>query len=236
MTSGSLPVVSAKQMREVDRIMVENLGITLLQMMENAGRNLADFVQQRHHPTSVVVLAGGGGNGGGGMVAARHLSNRGVNVTAVLSKPADALVGAAATQLGILQAMEVAVSTDFPADYAPADHVVIDSLVGYSLRGAPSGRTAELIAWANGQNSPVISLDVPSGLDSTTGETPGAVVTAEATLTIAAPKTGLRDASSAGEVYLTDISVPTAVWRQLGFDVATLFVDGPLRKWELASK
>ena len=73
-----LPAVTAAQMREVDRAMVEDFHIELVQMMENAGRNLADLAVRHFGPRSTVVLAGSGGNGGGGLVAARHLANRGV--------------------------------------------------------------------------------------------------------------------------------------------------------------
>jgi hypothetical protein len=75
------------QMIEVDRIMIEDLRIELIQMMENAGSNLAELVIELYAPESVAVLAGSGGNGGGGLVAARHLSNRGVDVTASVALP-----------------------------------------------------------------------------------------------------------------------------------------------------
>src|SRR5262249_58370637 len=74
-------------MRAVDRAMVEDLHIELVQMMENAGRNLAELAITRFAPDSVTVLAGPGGNGGGGLVAARHLANRGCQVQGVLSQP-----------------------------------------------------------------------------------------------------------------------------------------------------
>ena len=79
-----VPAVTAAQMREVDRAMTGDFGIELPQMMENAGRNLADLALRRHAPRTAMVLAGPGGNGGGGLVAARHLANRGITVTVVL--------------------------------------------------------------------------------------------------------------------------------------------------------
>ena len=82
----TLPAVTADQMREVDRMMIDEFRIDLTQMMENAGRNLADLAQQLFAPSDAVVLAGPGGNGGGGLVAARHLANRGVAVQVVLGK------------------------------------------------------------------------------------------------------------------------------------------------------
>src|SRR5262249_38451566 len=86
-----LPSVSEAQMRDVDRLMIDDFHISLLQMMENAGRNLAELCVRVFAPASVVVLAGGGGNGGGGLVAARHPFNRGVPLTRGLFHPESAI-------------------------------------------------------------------------------------------------------------------------------------------------
>ena len=91
--------VTEAEMIEVDRVMVDDLGIGLLQMMENAGRNLAQFAVDRYGPSRVVVCTGSGGNGGGGMVAARHLANRGVPVAVTLTRPAREFTGVAQHQL-----------------------------------------------------------------------------------------------------------------------------------------
>ena len=98
-TVGDIPSLTTDQMREVDRIMIEDLGIDLPRMMENAGRNLAWLSRQRFSPTSVTVLAGSGGNGGGGLVAARHLINRGVEVTVVVAGELGEVPAAQATML-----------------------------------------------------------------------------------------------------------------------------------------
>ena len=217
------PAISADQMREVDRAMIEEFHIELMQMMENAGRALAELAVDVFGPRRVVVLAGAGGNGGGGLVAARHLSNRGHEVRVVLDRPADRLGGVPAHQLDILTRMGVPV-TDDPG---PAD-VVVDALIGYSLVGDPTGRAADLIDWANEQSAPVLSLDTPSGLDVTTGVTARPCVTATATLTLALPKTGLLDAPEAGRLYLADISVPPLVYRRMGIDVGDLFADNQI--------
>ena len=76
----AVPALTTEQMRAVDRAMVDDLHIELIQMMENAGRNLAELAISRFSPSSVTVLSGPGGNGGGGLVAARHLANRGCRV------------------------------------------------------------------------------------------------------------------------------------------------------------
>ncbi|HMF84388.1 MAG TPA: NAD(P)H-hydrate epimerase [Acidimicrobiia bacterium] len=219
-----LPSVSEAQMRDVDRLMIDDFHISLLQMMENAGRNLAELCVRVFAPASVVVLAGGGGNGGGGLVAARHLFNRGVPVAVALSHHESTMAPVPRQQFDILAAMDV----PFLIQPENAD-LVIDALIGYSLHGDPSGRTAELIKWANAYVGPVLSLDAPSGLDVTTGKPSNPCVSAAATMTIALPKRGLRDAR-VGDLYLADISVPAALYRQLDLDVPVLFRDDTLVK------
>jgi NAD(P)H-hydrate epimerase len=204
-------------MREVDRAMIEDLHIELIQMMENAGANLAELAIARFSPTSVTVLAGTGGNGGGGLVAARHLANRGRKVRVVLAGPND-LTAIPAHQLAIVARMGVPVEED----PEPAD-LVVDALIGYGLHGEPTGRAAELIDWANNQAAPVLALDTPSGLDVTTGLAGSPCVLAEATLTLALPKVGLLDAQSVGELYLADISVPAIVYRRMGITTSSPF-------------
>ena len=220
-----IPAITTDQMREVDRIMVEDLGIELMQMMENAGSNLAALATERYSPSSVTVLAGPGGNGGGGLTAARHLANRGIRVSVTLTKPIDEMTPVPAHQARILEAMGVP-STDDPAD----GDLVIDALVGYSLTGDPRGRAADLIHWAN-QQSAVLALDTPSGLDTTTGHIGDPCIRADATMTLAMPKIGLLKAPEvAGDLYLADISVPPSVYQAFGLDVGDLFATGSVAK------
>jgi NAD(P)H-hydrate epimerase len=219
-----VPSVTADQMREVDRIAVEEFGLGILQMMENAGRNLAENVIDLVGETGsdVAILAGGGGNGGGGLCCARHLHNRGFRVWVVLDRDEATLKGAARNQLRILRAAGVQ-----PADPSQARNaldraqIVVDALIGYSLRGAPLGRAAELIDLCNEHAAHVISLDVPSGLDATSGQAPGQVVRPDRTLTLALPKTGLR--SVPGELYLADIGILPEVYQRLGLTVESPF-------------
>ena len=199
------------EMIEIDRVMVDELGIELMQMMENAGRNLAQFAIERYRPSSVVVCVGSGGNGGGGMVAARHLANRGVDVSVVPTRAGADLQGVPRHQSDVLERMEVAVS-----ESVVEAGLLIDAVIGYSLRGAPTGRTAELIEEMNSAAAPVLALDIASGVDATTGATPGVHVEAEATLTLAAPKAGLRIAPGVGALFVADISVPPSVLARLG--------------------
>jgi len=219
-----VPAVTAAQMLEVDRLAMEEYGLTILQMMENAGRNLTGNVMEMLGKVQghVTVLAGSGGNGGGGLCCARHLRNRGFDVSLLLSRDPEALTGAAAHQLHILQ---VAGLEPTPADDAQeaigrAD-LVVDALIGYSLRGAPRGRVAELIDLCNENAAGVLSLDVPSGLDATTGRSPGLVVRANRTLTLALPKTGLRDVP--GDLYLADIGIPPQLYQRIGLTLEPFF-------------
>ncbi len=137
-----LPTVTVDHMREVDRIMVDELHIELMQMMENAGSCLA-----RHTRTwlggevagrRVVVLAGSGGNGGGGLVAARRLAIWGADISVVLGQPRADVDGVPAHQLGIVERLEVPVwrPDQVPPDVLARADAIIDALVGYGLRGS----------------------------------------------------------------------------------------------------
>ena len=213
----AVPALTTEQMRAVDHVMVEDLHIELVQMMENAGRSLAELAIIRFSPRSLTILAGPGGNGGGGLVAARHLANRGCQVQVVLTEP-DRLTPVPAHQADILARMGVTIASR----PATAD-LIIDAMIGYSLRGNPAGAAAQLITWANDQAAPVLALDTPSGLDLTTGTAATPAVWAAATLTLALPKVGLLDAPNVGELYLADISVPPLVYQRMGIPVPELF-------------
>jgi NAD(P)H-hydrate epimerase len=223
-SASSIPALTAEQMREVDRLAVEEFGLLLIQMMENAGIHLAELALQRFEPQAVAVLCGPGGNGGGGLVAARHLANHGVRVAVTLGADRDRLGEVPRHQLSILERMRVSIGTE-----PSASDLILDALIGYSLHGNPRGRAAELIGWANEQEAPVCSLDVPSGLDATTGDVRDPCVRATATLTLALPKTGLVGASGVvGELYLADISIPPGLYSGLGIEMGPLFKSGPI--------
>ena len=172
---GTLPYLSTEQMIEVDRAMIEDYKIELIQMMENAGRNLATLARELFlvgAPQSkrVAVLAGTGGNGGGALVAARRLHSWGAIVEVFLSRSKNEFSGVPAHQLEIVQNLGMSIRV---GDKAPTEEnfdVILDGLIGYSLKGAPRGNAATLIVWANAQNAPVLSLDAPSGVDTSTGQ------------------------------------------------------------------
>lgn len=170
----SIPEITSEQMREIDRLMTTELGISLLQMMENAGRSLAE-IARRSVPQlvgmPVTVLAGPGGNGGGALAAARRLAVWGARVSIALGVEAHELHDAAAAQLTTLARMGIAPlpSTEW-AGSVSTSAIVLDGLLGYGGTGRPRGSIAELIGLANSSGVPIVALDLPSGLSADTGE------------------------------------------------------------------
>lgn len=223
-TGIEVPAVTADQMREIDRIAMEETGPNLYQMMENAGRSIAslglELLGDRWQQTEILVLAGTGGNGGGGICAARHLANRGVDVTLCLANP-EKLGQVPQFQYKIYEnttGQEIQLNDLRKKKY----DLIIDALIGYSLKGAPTGTALELIRWANQTKTPILSLDVPSGVDSTTGGTPGEFIRAKWTMTLALPKSGLRP-EVAGHLYLADIGIPHKSYEKNGIKCTPSF-------------
>lgn len=229
-TSAGIEVgaVTAAQMREVDRIAIEEIGPNLYQMMENAGRNLAALtirlLGSEWRDERIVVLAGTGGNGGGGICGARHLANRGGDVLVVVSDATN-LREVPARQLTTYRGTDGRVLG--PDELGGLDpSFILDAVIGYSLSGPPRGSVLHMIEWALSEDAPVVSLDIPSGIDSTTGKAPGTHVVAAHTMTLALPKTGL-DGVAAGDLWLADIGIPRETYRRAGLTVpAKLFGDG----------
>lgn len=236
--SGELPWLTTQQMIEVDRVMIEDYKIELIQMMENAGRNMAHLARERFfggdpRGKSVAVLAGTGGNGGGALVCARRLYNYGAKVYVYLTKPDADFTPVPAHQLDILHRMGIVVSQADDFVGTPTLDLIVDGMIGYSLKGAPRGTAAEMIRWANAQDAPVLSLDAPSGVDTTTGTVYDPAIKATATMTLALPKKGLRTLgvdAQVGELYLADISVPPGLYSEpaLGLDVGEIFAESDL--------
>ena len=222
--------LSVDQMREVDRIAIEETGPSLLQMMENAGSVLAEFTCEQWprgvRIGPVIVLAGRGNNGGGGICAAYHLLCQGGNVRVCLGDGESRLKKVAAKQLArFRETGGVVIGPEEVLDSKP--FLIIDALIGYGLHGALYGMIANLIHWANVCAAPVLSLDVPSGLNADTGilshdTASHPCIRATKTLTLALPKRGLV-AACVGELWLADIGIPRTVFQKLGLDVASPF-------------
>jgi NAD(P)H-hydrate epimerase len=193
-------------------------------MLEHAGRSLAE-VALRSLPgplsgATVVVLAGSGGNGAGGICAARHLAAREVDTMVCYGDP-ERLGEAARGQRSLFaHTSGREVTPAFLVRCEP--DLIIDALIGYGLSSAPRGDTAALMEWANGQSCAIASLDLPSGVDATTGDRPGLAITPATTVTLALPKTGLSR-GGAGEILLADLGIPAETYRRAGIAVPPLF-------------
>ncbi len=237
-TATNVPAVDTVQMIEVDRAMMHDYKIALIQMMENAGRCLAHVARARFFDgdprgKSVVVLAGTGGNGGGALVAARRLHNYGANVQVYIAKPGDAFAPIPAHQLDIVRRMGLTVGSAENITSAPKPNLILDGVIGYSLKGNPRGGARDLIRWANASGAPILALDAPSGIDTATGRIFEPAIQAVATMTLALPKKGLQTelvAAHVGELYLADISVPPELYSDpaLALQVGHIFAESDI--------
>lgn len=210
-----LPQLTTSQMVEVDRLMIEEWHISLIQMMENAGRNLAELARYlldgRVYGKQVIVLCGMGNNGGGGMVSARHLHNRGAQVRAILTGSPKKLKEVPRKQWQIIQKMGLAC---MDADLNEAD-LILDAMIGYGLVGSPRPIISDWIKQANASDTKILALDAPTGLNTTIGLQSDRCIQAAATLTLAMPIIGLLRPGaelSVGDLFLADISVPPELY------------------------
>jgi len=213
--------VTADEMRKIDDVTIREFQVDVLMLMENAGRTTATLGTRMLEGTAIgkriACLVGGGNNGGDGMVAARHLTNWGANVEVIAGTAKDRMKSVPLRQLDILEKMGIPIlSTDYDlSDY----DLLIDSLIGYGLEGNPRDKVALMIRQANGSGQPILAMDLPSGMNATTGEAYDPCIKATATLTLALPKTGFlapRAAQYLGDLYLSDISIPRKVYRSFG--------------------
>ncbi len=222
-----IPFISTEQMVAVDRLMIEEYGIELIQMMENAGRNLAELGRRLLdgdvRAKRIAVLCGAGNNGGGGMVAARHLHNGGAELALKLFAAPEQLKNVPAHQFRILKAMGIADTETIDLDTVD---LVIDAMIGYGISGNPRGIIADWIQRVNEAGRIVLALDTPSGLNTTTGVPGNPCIGATATMTLALPKIGLRTPDAAvyvGDLYLADISVPPQLYARMGVEIPPIF-------------
>ncbi len=220
-----IPAVTEDEMREVDRLAEQVFSLGVLQMMENAGRNLALHAMQLcQKEARILILAGPGGNGGGGLCCARHLHNHGYHVDILLSHRPENLSAPAKSQYTILKQSGL---QPHPLNEVytllRGTCLIIDALLGYSLKGAPRGPIHDLILASNESSLPSLSLDLPSGADATNGETPGVAITPARTLTLALPKRGLVNIS--GRLFMADIGIPPELYEHIGLSIGPVFSD-----------
>ena len=228
-----LPAIPGEAMARIDRIMIDELGVDTLQLMELAGYGVADVARSHMgldltQKPRILALAGTGGNGGDALVAARLLFAWGAVPEVILARPRADLSPVTAHQLATLERLGIPVHEP-PADALPETDLILDGLLGFSLRGDPRGETARLIALANDHPAPVLAIDLPSGLDATSGLAGRPTIRATATVTLALPKMGLVRARRdlVGDLWLADIGVPPSVYERVGVNVpGSLFATG----------
>ncbi len=206
--------ITAEEMRRIDRIAVENNSPNLFQMMENAGRNLAlliiETAGKNWRDKRILVLAGKGGNGGGGICAARHLANRNMKINLYLLEE-NGLKGVPLIQYNLFRKTNRATIESLKINNKY--DIIIDAMIGYNLNRQPSDKYLQAIEFTNASGSIVISLDIPTGINSTTGDDYGIFVNADLTLTLAYPKTGLKK-NNCGNPFLGDIGIPASVYAE----------------------
>jgi hydroxyethylthiazole kinase-like uncharacterized protein yjeF len=212
-----LVYLTAEEMRQMDEEVIHGYSIDVLSLMENAGLCTAeaarDMLGGEVRGKRVACLAGKGNNGGDGFVAARHLHNWGADVALVLAGPRESMTGTPERQLVPLERCGLPI---VQAGVSLAGFsLLIDALLGYSSKGDPREPIASLIGAANSSGVSVLALDLPSGLDPTTGEPGNPCIKANATITLGLPKVGFlnpRAREFLGSLFLADISIPSEVY------------------------
>jgi NAD(P)H-hydrate epimerase len=232
-------LATAEQMQEYDRSAITRLSIPGLLLMENAGRAFVDELQKRAGSLArkqIIVVCGKGNNGGDGLVIARHCANRGALVHVfLLTKPSslqgDSAVNyAAVKKISRMKNSGLRLSlTPTAARFAPRGPVdiIVDAIFGTGFSGSARGVFAEAIDWINRAKAFVASVDVPSGVNGTTGIVESSAVRADLTVTMGLAKIGHHVGEGrerSGEVVVADISMPPALFQ--GFPTQTMRVLG----------
>jgi len=227
-----MKLVTAAEMRELDRRAAAEMGLPSLVLMENAGRTTYQ-VLRREFPVlngPVAVVAGRGNNGGDGFVVARHLANAGQKVAVFLLGHKAEVKGDARANLDILDWLGVeVVEVKGEGDLNPIAHrlarsgLIVDALLGTGLNAPVTGLMAAMIERLNQVRGPVLAMDIPSGLGADTGEPLGVAVKAEVTVTFGWPKIGQilppgRD--YVGRLWQVDLGLPQALAREVGVELA----------------
>jgi hydroxyethylthiazole kinase-like uncharacterized protein yjeF len=217
-------IVNAEEMAAMDRMTIEEVGIPGVVLMENAGRGACE-IMWRHFPDlatqRVLILAGGGNNGGDGFVIARHLWQRQVQVKVCCLRKVSDYRGDARINLEVLRKLGVPMEVTGDAESIPqlrqqltASDLVVDAILGTGLKAAVRGFYREVIDLVNGLGGPVFAVDLPSGLDATTGLPLGVCVRARVTATFGLAKIGqlvTPGCSFVGDLEVVDIGLPRRV-------------------------
>jgi hydroxyethylthiazole kinase-like uncharacterized protein yjeF len=202
----------AQQMRMLDRWAIEQRGVPSLQLMERAGQGVVAAAERVCQDGPIVVLCGKGNNGGDGLVVARLLRERGRAVRAIGIAEEPEMSPDARANLARLEGQGLArLGSPEAADALKGAALIVDALLGTGFRGAPHDEVAEAIDAIGEAGAPVLAVDVPSGVDASTGEAQGGAVRASLTVTFHAAKPGLwihPGKEHAGEVEVIDIGIP----------------------------
>jgi hydroxyethylthiazole kinase-like uncharacterized protein yjeF len=221
-------ILNRNQVREVDRRAIQDYGMSGLVLMENAGRGVADVLcapwggrsdlSDGKATTPVTIVCGKGNNGGDGFVIARHLDLRGVDVRVLLLANPTELTCDAATNFSIIQKAGLAIWIfTAPLNLAQFDAALagsawlVDAVLGTGAIGEPKSPLAEAIDRMNASGIPILSVDLPSGLDCDTGVTAQHTIRAKHTCTFVAAKPGFFvDGAKpyVGQLHVLDIGVP----------------------------
>ena len=225
-----MKVVTAAEMRQIDRDTIEGIGIPGIVLMETAGSAIVRAIEQ-HYPTCqrIGILAGKGNNGGDGIVIARQLAHAGHDVHLFLVSPQESFTGEAHINLQIAKNLGLRIE-EILTDATPESDVfkeretslnqiascqlLVDAILGTGLRGTVRSPIATVINAINNLPIPILSVDLPSGLDADTGHPLGTCVQADRTVTIGLPKRGLLmhpGAERTGKLEVVDIGFPAQV-------------------------
>ena len=214
-----MKILTAEQMKRIDRRATERFGIPSIVLMENAATAVVDAIFA-HYPQCdrVAVICGVGANGGDGFAVARHLENRGVVPVILIAGDRAKYAGDALTNLTICERLgipmyDAGTSVDEALAHAADADVIVDAIFGTGLNRAPEGIYAELIREIAELRLPVVAVDLPSGANASSPVPFEPCLNAEVTVTFAAPKlchVFEPAASYCGEVIVADISIPEA--------------------------
>jgi ADP-dependent NAD(P)H-hydrate dehydratase / NAD(P)H-hydrate epimerase len=202
------PLFDAEGMRAVDRWAIEGLGVPSLELMEAAGRAVAEVVAGLAPEGPVRVVCGKGNNGGDGFVAARLLRAMGFEVEVLMLWPGEELRGDAAANF---ERFGGEVVEGGLAGRLAGSGAVVDAIFGTGFEGAPREPAAEAIRAINGCGAPVVACDIASGVDASSGEVAGEAVEADVTVSFHAAKLGQRIAPGkwrTGELRVVPIGIP----------------------------
>jgi len=217
-----LKVVTPDEAARLDAEAIREFGIPGVVLMENAALRVADRIQQRWEGNlegkKVGILCGLGNNGGDGLAVARHLFQRGGLPMVFIMGSREKIKGDALINLNILERLPVDISYVQTIEEwtekkvkLQGSHLLVDSLFGTGLSRRIEGIGAAMIEWMNASDIPVLSVDIPSGVDGRTGAIWGTAVMAEETVTFAFPKLGhflYPGRDHTGMLYVEDISIP----------------------------